>query len=106
MSSLKASTILIRLDFMFLCLSFIRISRVCCNGIADLWWYHIVLVLVYCIFVLFFRHLVFPVVNWMILMAAGLLRKVREAMGQTMEVKVQDSAGYVLGRPQWHGIGE
>lgn len=72
---------------------------VCCNRIAELWWCHIALSLAACVFILSFRHLVFPGIGWMILMAAGLLRKVGGAMGQTMEVRVPDSAGYSSGRP-------
>ena len=49
-----------------------------------------------CVLMLPFKHLVFPGVGWM---AAGLLMKVGEAMGQAMEVKVQDSAGCASGRP-------
>ena len=40
----------------------------------------------------------------MILMAVGLLRKVRGAVGQTLEVRVLDSAGCASGRPNLQGI--
>ena len=82
----------------FLCFSFIRISRVCCSSIARLWWCHIALALVNCVLTLSFRYQVFPGVVWMILMKAGSLRpfgKVRGAVGQTMEVRVPDSASSI-----------
>ena len=45
-----------------------------------------------------FRHLVFPGVGWMILLAARLLWKAGGAINQTLEVRVPDSAGYASGR--------
>jgi hypothetical protein len=54
--------------------------RVYCNRIAGLWWCHITLCLVDCILMLFFGHLVFPSVGWMILMVAVLLRNFQGAM--------------------------
>ena len=54
-----------------------------------------------------FRHLVFPGVGWIILMIAGLLRKVYGAVEQTMDVRVLYSAGCASGcvpvKPNWDG---
>jgi hypothetical protein len=47
-----------------------------------------------------FRHLVFPGVGWIILMIAGLLRKVYGAVEQTMDVRVPDSDVC----PYWQGL--
>jgi hypothetical protein len=79
--------------FLFLCFSFTRISRVCCSRIAGLWWCYIVLVPIDCVLTLSFRHLVSPGIVWVILMAEGLLRKVRGAVGQTMKMGVSYSVG-------------
>ena len=48
--------------------------------------------LVDCVLVLLFKHLVFPGVNWMILMAEGKMGRGR-AMGQTVVVWVPYSVG-------------
>lgn len=70
-----------------------------------------------------FRCLVFPGISWMVLMAAGFLGKVGEAMEQIVKVRVPDSASCISGRrysagcvldgpysagcvpvgPNWHG---
>lgn len=54
---------------------------------------------------LFFGHLVFIGVGWMILMATSLLGKVEEAMGQTTEVTVPNSYDclrqMLLARDRW-----
>jgi hypothetical protein len=69
-------------------LSFVRIPRACCSRIAGLWWCQTALVLVDCILKVFFTHLVFPGVGWMILMSAELTKKAAGAKGKTMEVTV------------------
>lgn len=74
-----------------LCLSFIRISRICWSRIAGPWWSHIALVLVNCILMLSFRHLVFSDIGWVILMAAEHLEKVGGAVGQTMYFRESNS---------------
>ena len=58
-----------------------------------LWWCHTDLGLVDCVFNATLGHLVFSSVGWMILMAAGLLRKTGRTVGQTLEVRVPDSVG-------------
>jgi hypothetical protein len=79
---------------------------------AGLWWCHIALGLAACVLMLSFRHLVLSGIGWMILMAAGLLRKVRRVMGQTMENGVLDTAGCCLSQtslcrlcPSWTQMG-
>jgi hypothetical protein len=37
--------------------SYVGIPRACCSGIAELWWGHIVLAVVDCVFILASRHL-------------------------------------------------
>jgi hypothetical protein len=49
--------------------------------------YHIALGLVDFVLRLFFRHLVFPGVGWIILIGAELFRKEKGALSQTMEVR-------------------
>lgn len=71
---------------MYLYLSFLRISSDCCSSTGRLWSCHIALSLFF-FFILFFRHLVFSGVGWIILIMAGLLRKVVGVMSQTMKVK-------------------
>lgn len=107
MSSLKGLYHLYKIIFkiFFLCLSFVRISRVCCNRIAGLWCCHITLVPVYFVLMLSFRHLVFPGIGWMVLMIARHLGKVGGAMGQIIHFTVSNSAGYASTRPHWQGIG-
>lgn len=70
-----------------------------CSRLAGLCWCYIALGLVAFVLTLFFRCLVFLDVSWMILMAAGLLRKVWVAVGWIMEVSVFESAGCVSGQP-------
>jgi hypothetical protein len=103
MSSLKASIVFIRLDLRAsFCAS---VSLVYCSRIAGLLRCPIALVLVDYVLKLSVSRLVFSGVRWMILMAAGLLRKVRERWVRHWEVKVSDSVGCAPGRPHWQGIG-
>ena len=82
----------------FLCFSFIRISRLCCSRIAGLWC-PIALDVINCVLKLSFRHLFFPSVDWIILVAAGLLKKAEKFMGKIMKVRKADSAGIASGGP-------
>ena len=61
---------------LFLCFIFISIFRVCCSRIDVHCWCHIALGLVHFLLMLSFRHLVFPGVVWMVLMAAETSGKV------------------------------
>jgi hypothetical protein len=75
---------------------FVRISRICGNRIAGLWWFHIALGLVDCALKLSFRHLVFPGVGWMILMVAGFLKKMKRVVVQTLDIRVPNSDACAL----------
>ena len=56
------------------------------------------------LYIYYFDYYVAGGVSWVILTIVGLLRKVRGAVGQTLEVRVLDSAGCASGRPNLQGI--